>query len=258
MADHVARKAQLRFALRLAGLDDAAVAQHGERIADGQHFVQLVGYENDGNALAFERSHQRKHTVNFHLRQGSGGLVHDDDGRLHQKRAGDFDDLLIGRVQLAHHRARVKIDLHARKHLARSFDHVLAPQKRPLLFFAADEKVFINGQIVDEIQFLMNERDARVHGITRGGKDERLAVQRDFARVRTQHAAENVHQRALSSAVFADQRVNFALLQREGHIFQYLVSVECLFDARHGQRHGLHLRLRLTKAGHDASPWPAA
>ena len=95
------------------------------------------------------------------------------------------------------------------------------------------EHIFIDGQVIDQVQLLMDEADARVQGIHRGGKALHLAVQTDAAAVRRENAAQNVHQGGLAGAVFSQQRAYLAGRQLEVHVLKYIVGPEGLVDFFH-------------------------
>ena len=235
MADHPPRQIALGHALDLALLGHLAVAQYRKAVADGQNLAQLMRNKHDGHACLFHRAHHLKHALDLHLGQRSGGLVHDDDLRLEQQRARNLDDLLIGRIQRRQRRGRIQIHVQPFEHFPRLGDHGLFVQPQPLLQLAPQKQVLVDIQIVDQIQLLMDERDARVQRISGRGEGHRLAVHADFARVRLQHAAQNVHQRGLARAVFADQRADLAITDGKIHVPQHFVRTERFFDAEHTQ-----------------------
>ena len=79
----------------------------------------------------------------------------------------------------------------------------------------------------------MDEADARVQRIHRGGKALHLAVQADAAAVRRENAAQNVHQGGLAGAVFAQQRAYLAGRQLEVHVLKHIIGPEGLVDFFH-------------------------
>ena len=59
----------------------------------------------------------------------------------------------------------------------------------------------------------------------------RLAGQQDLAAVGLVHAGHDLDQRRLAGAVLAEQRMDFAGVERERHVLQRLRGVEPLGDA---------------------------
>ena len=72
-------------------------------------------------------------------------------------------------------------------------------------------------------------------------KHHRLAVDGDFAFVGQLNAAQDLHQRALASAVLAHQRQHFAGPERERNTLQCDHAREALGDAPHLQQGGVSL-----------------
>ncbi len=73
---------------------------------------------------------------------------------------------------------------------------------------------------------------------SRVGEADRDAVEQHLAAVRLDDAGEDVHQRRLPGAVFAEERVNFAALEIEVDAAQRLHAAKALDDAAHGQKRG--------------------
>ena len=61
-------------------------------------------------------------------------------------------------------------------------------------------------EIVEEVELLMDEGDARRHGVGDGERGVLDAVDADRAGARRDDAAQDLHQRRLAGAVLADQR----------------------------------------------------
>ena len=111
-------------------------------------------------------------------------------------------------------------------------------QKAIFLFqLPADEHVFIDREVVDEVQFLMDEGDPRVQRLTGVLESLRLVVQQNLPCVGPEHAAQNVHQRAFARAVLAQQRADFPAAKRKIDGFQHVVRAEGFHDPTHGEVH---------------------
>ena len=74
----------------------------------------------------------------------------------------------------------------------------------------AEVDVLGDGQVLGEVQLLVDHRDARLEGLGGIGEDLRPAVNLDGAGVRLIDAREDLHQRGLARAVLADQGVHRA------------------------------------------------
>ena len=97
---------------------------------------------------------------------------------------------------------------------------------------ASEEDVVGRRQFGNEIELLMNDRDARALGVLHARELHRRARQPDDAVVLDVHAGEDLHQRALAGAVLADQRMHFAGLQVEVDVDQRRDSAERFGDAQ--------------------------
>ena len=75
---------------------------------------------------------------------------------------------------------------------------------------AAEKDVVGRRQFGNEIEFLMDDRDARPLGVLNAGELRRRAVEPNDAVVLDVHAGEDLHQGRLAGAVLADQRVHLA------------------------------------------------
>ena len=164
--------------------------------------------EHDAHALLLQRPHHGKDALDLRIGQGCGRLVHDDDRGVLHHGAGDLHDLLVGGVQITHHSGGGQRQVHPLKQLRRLPLHLAGIQKHTLLLEMGQEHVLIDGQVIDQVQLLMDKGDTGVQRIHRAGEMHGLSVQLDNALVGGQDAAQNVHQRGLASAVFTQQRTD--------------------------------------------------
>ena len=238
MAHHIAGQLADGGILYPAVRHHHAVPQDGVPFADFHHFPQLVGDKDHAHLLGFQGTKHIENALDLRVRQGGSGFVHDDEGRLHHQRAGDFDNLFVGGVQRGHHGPGRNIQPHFVKELLSLTDHFLMIQKAAFfLQFPANEHIFVNGKIVDQVQFLMDKGDPRFEGLMRRMELNGLAVQLDGSGVRLQHAAQNIHQGAFSGAVFAQQRADFSPFKGKINGFQHIVCAKGLHDSTHGKVH---------------------
>ena len=239
MADHEARQIGRGHILHASAGNHHAVAQNRVAVADFHNLPQLMRDKDDAHLLFPQLTQDGEHLFDFRIGQRRRRLVHDDHLRVHQQRAADFHNLLVRRIQIAHHLFGIERQPHAFKNAARLLDHPFVIQKTVLLFqFTPDKHVFVNRQIIDEVQLLMDKRDARIQRLRRRIEFSFLPIQQNLARVRLQNAAQNIHQRRFSRAVFAKQRADFALAQLKAHGFEHFVGTERFADSVHFQFHG--------------------
>ena len=88
--------------------------------------------------------------------------------------------------------------------------------------FAAEEDVVRHVQIGAEVELLVDEGHALLSGVPRVGQDGPCAGDFQFAPIRRDDAAQDLHQGALSGAVLAHQHVHFSRKEVEIHVLQDL------------------------------------
>ena len=76
-----------------------AVAQDEDALADGEHFGQLVADEDDRDVVRLEAAHDLQQGLDLALGQRGGRLVHGDQARAADERAGDRHHLFVGDAQ---------------------------------------------------------------------------------------------------------------------------------------------------------------
>src|SRR5207247_7490836 len=94
----------------------------------------------------------------------------------------------------------------------------------------ADEDVLRNGQIRKEARLLVHDRDAERACSRRPGNLDRLAVEEDRAAVGLMDAREDLDEGALARAVLADEGMDLARQEIQGHLVEGLRRGESLGD----------------------------
>ena len=109
-ADHPAHEVVRGHLRGRAVVGDRAVAQDGDRVADGEDLVQAVGDEQHGRAALAQRAHDAEQPLDLEPGERRGGLVHDQHARVEAERLGDLDQLLVGDREAAHGLLGVELD----------------------------------------------------------------------------------------------------------------------------------------------------
>ena len=112
------------------------------------------------------------------------------------------------------------------------------PKPKRLSGLATDKDVLRDGKVIHQLQFLMNDADARGLGLARTGEVDRLVVEPNFARIFCINASENLHQRRFARPVFTHQRVNFAGDKVETDLVQRAHAGKTLAKAIDGDERG--------------------
>jgi hypothetical protein len=107
-----------------------------------------------------------------------------------------------------------------------------------------------DAQVGQEAQFLIDDRDAVLAGDMRVGDVHDLAVDQDLpAGIGMISPGQNLHQRALASAVLAHQGLDFPAPGFQLHVVEGLGAGKCLGDAAHLQGRRTHILCRRVEHG---------
>ena len=93
------------------GRDDLPLAHHGDDVGDLADLAQLVGDEDDGLALAAQRSQDAEEVVDLLRRQDGRRLVEDQDVGAPVERLEDLDALSLADAEIADARLRVDLEV---------------------------------------------------------------------------------------------------------------------------------------------------
>ena len=220
-----------------------AILQHREGVADFAHFIELVGNEQDGRTLRLELADKGEQSFGFHRSQRRRRLVHDEHADVLHQRFGDFDDLAVGDRHFANRLVEIQaaktepVDDRPRFR----FHHLPVDDRNaePALHGkAADEQIFERRQLVDDGQFLVDDRNAGVARFARRHQGVRHTVEHDLAASRLVNPGENFHQRRFAGTVLAEEDVNLAGMDVEIDALQHRNVVEMLFYADHADDRG--------------------
>jgi hypothetical protein len=93
---------------------DLSVTQDGDLIADGQHFVDLVGHQNHRGAGVRGTPNHGEQRSDFARRQHGGGLVENENACVTVQRFENLDPLLGSDRQRPHNGGRIDLESIAR------------------------------------------------------------------------------------------------------------------------------------------------
>ena len=177
-----------------------------------------MGDQNYDPALAAQPAQHVEECGQLDRRQQSGGLVEDQYARLEAERAQDFHPHPLSHRTLLHpHSRRRQHEAQprrhrtgARRHLFQIYREFRAIRARGACAEAAQREILLPRHTLEQHRALMHRGDA---GRQRGGgraRAERAAEQLDRTRVGAEPPGQDVHQRGLAGAVFAEQRHDLA------------------------------------------------
>jgi hypothetical protein len=240
-ADHHADNLWERAGIHFAGADGLAIAQDGVAAGELEAFFQEVADVNNAHAAVAQAADGRKKIFGVDLGQTAGRFVHDQDFGGADQRARDLDHLLFGDRDLIHRRIERKIGA---VELAEGFAGAgaarFAINEAEARGFAAEQNIFFDGKMRSKVELLVNHRNAATNRVQRIARSIRSAVEKHFAAIGDEGAAERFHERAFAGAVFADERVDFAGSHFERDAAQGLNALETFAqtsDAQAGVGH---------------------
>ncbi len=186
--------------------DHLAAAQDGRGVAKRHDLMQLVGDVEDRAAARRQFSQGLEQLLDFLRRQHRGRLVHDQEARVEQERAHDFDALAFADAQGRDDAARIELELV-------SFEHpVELGQKfaRGKARVEAKRDILQDRHRFEQREMLEHHADAEPTRRAGIGDANGRAVEDDLALVGGEDAVDHLDERRFSRAVLAEKRVNLA------------------------------------------------
>ena len=182
------------------------MAQHRGPVADAAHLFQPMADVEHGAPLALQLLECLEKPVGLLRRQNRCRLVEDDEVRVLQQRADDFDALSLADRQIRHMGARVE-------------RQAVFPGQRPCLVGDPIQRnvpvqrqgnVFGDGQRLEQRKMLEDHSDAGLPRLARAADGDGRPAPGDRPGGRLEHAEKHLHQGRLAGPVLAEKRVDFA------------------------------------------------
>ena len=176
---------------------------------------------DDRDTARAEPLDQAEQLVDLARCQRRRGLVHHQNpaadlfSRLRTYGLGNLDHLPLRQAQSPDRRHRRQ--LHAElveQHRGHRMQTLPVDQSGKRRRRRAEKDVFGSRELRNEVQLLVDHADAQRERITRRVHLHRTAVNDDGPGILAIGAAENLHQRRLPGAVFTEQHMDFAGVQR--------------------------------------------
>lgn len=233
-ADHQLRELLGGRGRRVGGTDRGAPADDGDLVGDGEHLAQLVGDEDDRQALGLELAQVVEERVDLLRDEDRGRLVEDQRTGAAEEDLQDLDALTVGDTEVLHQDVRAHPEAVGVRDL---LDLRPGPAADAVQLLAAEDDVLEDGEVVGEHEVLVHHADAAGDGVARVVEGDPLAVDGDGALVRLLHAVEDLHQRRLAGAVLAHEGVHRATANRDVDVVVGHDAWESLGDA--AELHGI-------------------
>ena len=218
-----------------------------------------MGDPDNGDPLAAEAAYDLHEVRRLALGERRGGLVEDEDPRLEAEGLRHLHQLLLTEGQALHQRLGGHLQPDPGECPFGDLLHGCAIHETPSSGFAPEHDVLLDAQVVAETQLLVDQPYPDGHRVTRTGEGQALAVQEHLARVRSMHAGQHPHQRALPRAVLTHEGKDLAPVQGQRDVLEGPNPAERLGDPPQlqqgsdglatGQHHG-----RLSAPGSSRDP----
>ena len=226
--------------------DRPAVAQHYDAIGDRCDLFHLVRDVAHADAALPQLADHPEQFGDLLVGQCGCRLVEDEDVRPLRQRLGDFDHLLLADRNVFHLVGR----LDAGDSQVVEKNSGVAVQLAPIDGadsigrVAVEKNVFGNGQFGNEVELLMDDGDACIHGLAWALKPLPLPPDENIALIGGigPDAAEHFHQGRFPGAVLAHQRQHFAGARLEVDVIESPDAREFLDDVLHLQNDFGHVQ----------------
>jgi len=150
-----------------------------------------------------------------------GRLIHDEQLRLVRQCAGDLDHLAARDRELADLRPRVEIERKAREQCPRpAVQLTVTDDPERVDGLTSDPDVLRDAHGRHQVQFLMDHGDAMLERLARRAQLQRAAREQQLTGIRGDDPRDDVHERRLARAVFADQPVHRTPGDAQGNIIE--------------------------------------
>jgi hypothetical protein len=193
--------------------DVGAVTEHGHAIGDGEDLVEPVADVDDADPVSSQLGDDREQALDLMRREGGRRLVHCEDPGVEGERPGDLDELLLGGREILAWDVQIDRGIETPEQLGRSETFLGPGDEAGPRRFLAEEDVLGGGEAGNEVEFLIDDRDASPAGVLRRSKASYVAVDDDAAGFGAIGAAEDSREGAFAGPVLAEQGEHLAALE---------------------------------------------
>lgn len=236
-------------------VDAAAVAEDGDAVAECGDLLQVVGDEDDPDAVLAQLADDREELLDLLGGEHGGRLVHDQDAGLQAERLGDLHHLEPGDAQFTDLGVGSHVDADPVQQLCRVLAHPAVVDEPVAARLTAQEDVLGDGEIGYQVELLVDRGDPEPFRVLRALDAHLTSLGQNAAVVGAVGAGEHLDEGALSRAVLAEQDVHLASAEVEVDVVERHHAGEGLaqtFDAQQLVWCGHQLPVR---CGHRSLLW---
>ena len=217
--------------------DVLTVSKNGNAVADRLAFVELMGDEQNCDALALELEHQLQQIIDLAARQRRSRLVHDDQLCLTVDCTGDLYQLSLAHAVLGHRGIQLDIgQTDVVESGTRTLSFLCPVDEHTLLDLVAQIHVLDNAQDRDITQLLVNDGNTLLIRIGNRLVFDLLALPPNFAAFRLVDTDDGLNHCRLTCAIFAEQQVDLTALDRQINVAECYNAWEHLGNVFHFQQ----------------------
>ena len=191
-------------------LDLVSVAQHRDAVGDLLDLADAMRHVDDADAGRFQLGDQIEQLCRLGVGERGGRLVEDQQAHLGEERLGDLDHLLMGARQLRDLVIGPQIEIELADDGAGARAHRRPIEKAAGGQFTTEEQILLDRQLRHQAEFLEHRTDTDDARAVRREMDDLSALILERAGIGRIGAGDDVDQRRLAGAVFAEQHVDLA------------------------------------------------
>ena len=200
--------------------DHFAAAHHRHIIGDRHDLLELVGDQQNGDALLAKRAQNIEQLFGFLWCQDTCRFVEDQDFGTAKQRFQNFHTLLQTDWQVLNNHVRVNCQTKILRQLVQGFTGLACAGLDTQAAFAAKHDIFQDGEIGYQHEMLMHHADPLADGVGRIADRGGLAIDPYGAAIGAVKAVENADEGGFAGTILADNPVDMA-----GHHFQADIPV---------------------------------
>ena len=226
------------------GGDVATVAQHRHRVDKALELLEPMRDQDDRDTAGGEPPGDAEHALGLGWGKRGRGLV-EDQRPVHAVCHGarELDELGLADRKAGHRRRRLDRHVDLGQELPCPLVHATPVDgAQPGQRLKAHEDVLGHVEVREQLGVLVHGHDAMCPRRHRRGEAHTLAVEPYLTRVGLLDAGDDAHERALAGAVLAQDSVDRARGDGEGHALERADAAEALADTVEGEAWGHAVR----------------
>jgi hypothetical protein len=185
-------------------------------VREGNNLLHAMGDIDYRDSVCGQPADNVKQALGFVDRERRGRFVHDHDPGLGNQRFCDLDQLLFADAQLRDWHSKLSVKIKRIQNLASRPNLVFSVHnEKRLKFLLTQKNIFVDLELRDEAELLLDHSYPGPDGITRRSQANAVSIHEDLAFELFYQPGSDFHQRRLSGAVLAHQRMDFARVDFE-------------------------------------------